>query len=194
MYIPDCFSIKDKEEMYSFIKRNAFGQLISNVEGRIFSTYMPFLLSEDKTYITGHIAKSNPQHSTLNGQNVLVTLEGPHGYVSPSWYESSGVPTWNYQAVHIYGEAKVFTNTDMLKKCVDTITEKYESLLHEPWIPQYKASALNMIVGVEITIRELQCKYKLSQNKSENDRKEVIRQQKLLGNFALAEEMERNTL
>jgi len=194
VYTPDHFAVKDKEEIYSFIRKHTFGQLISTLEGRIFSTYMPFLLSDDQTCITGHIAKPNPQHSSLNGQEVLITLEGPHGYVSPSWYEGPGVPTWNYQAVHIYGKAKVFTDTDKLKTVVDTLTDKYERLLHDPWIPQYKAAALDMIVGIEVNISEIQGKYKLSQNRSINDRKEVIRQLKLLDNPALAKEMELHTL
>jgi transcriptional regulator len=193
MYIPDHFSIKDTDEIDSFIRNNAFGQLISNLEGRIFSTYMPFILSEDQVRITGHVAKSNPQHPVLNGQEVLITLEGPHNYVSPSWYEGPGVPTWNYQAVHIYGEARVFTDTDRLKTVVDTLTSNYECSLPEPWEPKYKASALNAIIGVEVIIREIQCKYKLSQNRTANDRKEVIRQLKTLGNLALAEEMELHT-
>lgn len=93
MYIPDKFTVNDNEEIYAFIKKHLFGQLISVLEGRIFSTYMPFILSEDLTCIIGHITKSNPQHVELNGQEVLITLEGPHGYISPSWYEEPGVPT-----------------------------------------------------------------------------------------------------
>lgn len=191
MYIPKHFEITDKQEILEFANEHAFGQLISNVEGRPFSTHIPFLFSEDGTTIFGHVAKQNPQHSQLEGQEVLITLEGPHDYVSPSWYSSAGVPTWNYQAVHIYGEAKTFGGADRLKNLVDSLTEKYESIYEEPWQGEYKASMLGAIVGLEISINEVQCKYKLSQNRSAQDQTSVAEHLKKAGSHSLAKAMER---
>ncbi len=93
MYIPKHFEITDKDEIFSFVEANAFGQLISNVSGRFFSTHLPFLLSEDRSKIVGHMALQNPQHAEIDGQEVLITLEGAHDYISPSWYRGPGVPT-----------------------------------------------------------------------------------------------------
>ena len=78
MYIPRHFEVTDEREIYAFIESNAFGQLITNVAGRPFSTHIPFLLSGDRTRLTGHIARQNPQASSVEGQEVLVTLQGPH--------------------------------------------------------------------------------------------------------------------
>ena len=194
MYIPKCFEITDQEEFFAFIEANAFGQLISSVGGKIFSTHMPFLLSQDKTKILGHLALQNPQHLDLHGQEVLITLQGPHDYISPSWYCSAGVPTWNYQAVHIYGQANVFLCTEKIKSVVDTLTQKYESAFSQPWKSEYKAAMLSAIVGVEITISEIQCKYKLSQNRSAQDRTQVITQLNEVGSHKLASSMARNEL
>lgn len=96
MYIPKHFEITDVDEIFDFIADNSFGQIISNVGEKVFSSHIPFLISEDKTKIIGHLAKQNPQHIELDDQEVLVTLQGPHDYISPSWYVGSGVPTWNY--------------------------------------------------------------------------------------------------
>jgi transcriptional regulator len=194
VYIPKYFEISDKEEIFAFVDANAFGQLISNVDGKLFSTHMPFLLSDDKTKIIGHLALQNPQHSELDGQEALVTLQGPHDYISPSWYASPGVPTWNYQAVHIYGKANVFSSTEKIKSVVDTLTQKYETALPQPWIPEYKTAMLSAIVGVEITISEIQCKYKLSQNRSAQDRAQVVTQLNEVGSHKLASSMVRNEL
>lgn len=194
MYIPKHFEISDKDEILAFIEENAFGQLISKVDGRLFSTHMPFLLSDDKTRIIGHLASQNPQHSELEGQEVLITLQGAHDYISPSWYDAPGVPTWNYQAVHIYGTCTVFTSPAKIQSVVDTLTQKYESALPQPWKAQYKASMLGAIVGVEITISEIECKYKLSQNRSSQDRSQVIAHLRELGSNELAASMERNEL
>ena len=189
MYIPKQFEVTNKEEVFSFIEANAFGQLISNVKHKLFSSHIPFLLSDDKTKIIGHLSRQNPQYEELVGQETLITLEGPHDYISPSWYSSPGVPTWNYQAVHIYGHCQVFHCVDQLKEVVDALTHKYESSFQKPWQPNYKASMLKAIVGVEITISEIQCKYKLSQNRSNEDQEEAIKQLDLLGSTKLAKAM-----
>lgn len=192
MYIPRHFEIDDKEEAFAFIEANAFGQLISTVSGRLFSSHIPFLLDADGSKVVGHLAQENPQHKELDQAEVLVTFQGPHDYISPSWYSAPGVPTWNYQAVHLYGQCRVFHNPEKLKSIVDSLTNKYESSLREPWRPSYKPAMLGAIVGVEIQVSEIQCKYKLSQNRSDQDRAQVIEQLKALGSAKLAEAMERH--
>ncbi len=194
MYIPQHFEITDTNEIFAFVESNAFGQLISSVQGRPFSTHMPFLISEDRQKIVGHVAKQNPQHSQIDGQEVLVTFQGPHDYISPSWYNTPGVPTWNYQSVHIYGACKVFTDPEALKRVVESLTNKYESGFQEPWIPEYKTSMLGAIVGLEITIKEVQCKFKLSQNRSSKDRQQVVEQLQKKGSLKMAEAMRRSEL
>jgi len=194
VYIPQHFEINDQDEIFAFVEENAFGQLISNLGGRLFSTHIPFLLSQDRTKIIGHLALQNPQCSELEGQEVLVTLQGPHDYVSPSWYATPGVPTWNYQSAHIYGHCRVFTSPNEIQSVVDALTQKYESALPQPWKSQYKAAMLHAIVGVEISMSEIQCKYKLSQNRSPQDRSMVIGHLRAAGSDALASSMERNEL
>lgn len=174
MYVPADFKITDKAEIFSFIEGNSFGQLISVLEGKLTCTHMPFLVNNDKTKLLGHLARTNPQHRDIEDQEVLITLEGPHDYISPSWYTSPGVPTWNYQAVNIYGICRVFNDTADLKSLVDQLTYKYEQALIPSWQPQYNQAMLKHIVGIEITISDTQCKYKLSQNKSQQDREQII--------------------
>ena len=186
MYIPRHFEVTDNDEIFAFIDANAFGQIISSVQGKLFSSHIPFLLSSNKQKLVGHLAKQNPQHADIDQQDVLVTLLGPHAYISPSWYKSPGVPTWNYQAVHIYGACKVFDAHEKLKTLVESLTDKYESSFQVPWQPDYKASMLGAIVGIEVTIDEIQCKYKLSQNRSAEDREQVILQLENTGSIDLA--------
>lgn len=192
MYIPEHFEVTDNEEIFSFVEANAFGQLISQVNGRLFSSHIPFLVSNDRTRMFAHLAKSNPQLIEIEKQEVMLTFEGPHDYISPSWYSGSGVPTWNYQAVHIYGKCKVFSDASRLKEVVDSLTNKYESGLEKPWKPEYKSTMLGAIVGVEVQINEAQCKYKLSQNRPAKDQQLVIENLLSLGSTKLAEAMEKN--
>jgi len=194
MHIPNVFKVTDGKEIQSFIESNAFGQLISNSGGRLASTHIPFFLSDDKTRLLGHLARINPQLQDIEGQEVLVTLQGAHDYISPSWYAGSGVPTWNYQAVHIYGQCRVFNEPAKLKQLVDTLTDKFESGFSIPWQPEYNAAMLGAICGVDISISEIQCQYKLSQNRSAQDRTQLIQQLKANASTQLAEAMQRHYL
>jgi transcriptional regulator len=191
MYIPKYFEITDKNEQYAFIAANGFGQLISTSNDRPCSTHLPFLLSEDKTKLLAHLATQNSQVDNINGQQVLVTLQGAHDYISPSWYEGAGVPTWNYQAAHIYGVCQTFTDAERLEHVVNKLTAKYEANMPSPWQPDYNPKMLNAIIGIEISISEIQCKYKLSQNKSDQDQQQVIDQLNASGSKAVAKAMQR---
>jgi transcriptional regulator len=124
---------------------------------------------------------------------VLVTFLGPHDYISPSWYQNPGVPTWNYQAVHIYGRCHVFDDAGTLAGIVDALSRRYESAFEKPWQPQYRDAMLKAIVGVEIGIDEIECKYKLSQNRPAADQPGVVDNLERLGSHALAQAM-RKTL
>lgn len=194
MYIPKNFQIGNEAEIFDFIQNNAFGQLVSNVNGRLFSTHLPVLLSDDKKYLVGHLARANPQHLQLEGQEVLVTLTGPHGYISPSWYENPGVPTWNYQAVHIYARARVFDDREKLMSVVEALTLQYERHQPEPWRPAYNEAMLKAIIGIELEIEEIQCKFKLGQNRVQEDIAGAVKNLRATGAVELATAMEKHGL
>ncbi len=189
MFIPAHFEITDKDEIFSFIKANAFGQLISHVDHQLFSSHIPFLVSDNNSSLICHVAKQNPQWKNIEDQEILITFQGPHDYISPSWYKSPGVPTWNYQSVHVYGKPKLITDLEQIKRIIEELTGIYESSNKNPWVPEYKISLLNVIVGIEIQITNIQCKYKLSQNRSAIDQQQVIKELKIKGSTTLAQAM-----
>lgn len=189
MYIPKHFEVTGTDEIFSFINANAFGQLISTVKGQLFSSHIPFLVSEDKTSLICHIAKQNPQWEDIENQEALITFQGPHDYISPSWYSSPGVPTWNYQTVHVYGKPKLITESEKIKSIIETLTNIYESSNDQPWIPEYKGTLVNVIIGIEIEITNIQCKYKLSQNRSISDQQQVVKELNKKGSVELAKAM-----
>lgn len=191
MYIPDSFDITDHNQLFEFIAANSFGQLVSTVEGRHFSSHIPFMVDEKKRLLISHMAKDNPQWNCMAGQEVLVTFQEPHDYISPTWYASPGVPTWNYQAVHIYGTAKILTEKDAITAILDDLTSCHESAYSTPWKPEYSDKLLNHIVGIHIEISEIQGKFKLSQNRSDIDRHQVIRKLQAHGSAQLAAAMQK---
>jgi transcriptional regulator len=169
MYIPKPFEIVDENTIDDFIRANAFGQLISQHENKPFCTHLPFLLAEDNQHLLVHMARQNPQWTTLAGQQVLVTFQGPHDYISPSWYQKSGVPTWNYQAVHVYGQAEIIEQPQQLASLVESLTERYEQKQASPWRASYPSNMLKAIVAIKIHINEKQAKFKLGQNRGQKD-------------------------
>jgi len=193
MYVPDHFSVSERNEIFAFVDANAFGQLISIDGERPFASHLPFLVASDRKSIQCHLARQNPQWQHLQDQQVLVTFLGPHDYISPSWYQTPGVPTWNYQAVHVYGRCRVFEDAETLAGVVEALSRRYESAFEKPWQPQYRDAMLKAIVGVEISIDEIEAKYKLSQNRPVTDQQGVVDHLDELGSTALAAAM-RKTL
>lgn len=195
MYLPKHFTIDDQQELFRFIRANAFGQLISTLQGRLISSHIPVLLTENNDLLVAHLARPNPQLREIDGQEVLVTLQGLHDYISPTWYENAGVPTWNYQAVHVYGTCHIVDDEQRLRDIIESLSAVYESSQPSPWKPDYPDSMLRGIVGIEIAITELQGKYKLSQNRPREDQLGVIRLLRERGNYQLADLMaEQNQL
>jgi len=194
MYVPKHFEISAAEEIYTFLDANAFGQLVSLQDGQLAASHLPFLVAEDRNYLLCHLARQNPQWQQLENQQVLITFLGAHDYISPSWYQAAGVPTWNYQALHIYGRCRVFDDPKPLGNLVNRLTQRYESGFETPWEPQYREAMLKAIVGVEIEIEDIQCKYKLSQNRPAADHQGVIDKLDKLGSDSLVNAMRKTLL
>ena len=120
------------------------------------------------------MARANPQWRHFsNGADVMVLFQGPHAYISPSWYLAPGVPTWNYAVAHVYGSARALDDPSRIKDIVERLTDKYERNNQPPWTPDYDLGLLQAIVGIEIGIKEVQGKFKLGQNRSAADRAAV---------------------
>ena len=175
MYVPNHFCEDDAEKLAALIEENSFGVLVTVAEGRPFASHIPFLYDRGANVLRGHVARANPQWRHFRpGTEVMVLFQGPHGYISPSWYLSPGVPTWNYATAHVYGSARALEEPSRIKTIVEGLTAKHERGNQPPWVPTYDPKMLNAIVGVEIAIKEVQGKFKLNQNRSAADRAAVI--------------------
>ncbi len=175
MYIPSHFRESDERVLAEFIDAYSFGTLVT-VEGALpFASHLPFLHDREGRTLHAHVARGNPQwqHVAANA-DVLVMFQGPHGYVSPTWYAEPGVPTWNYTAVHVYGRARVLDDAAATGRHVEKLAARFERGSAAPWVPDYDARRLAGIVGIEIAIGEIQGKFKLSQNRSAEDRTRVV--------------------
>lgn len=183
MYIPKYFKVTNVDEIWDFVQKNSFGTIITTKKEKPIATHLPFGLTKkgDDYFITGHMAYGNPQWRTFETcENVLVMFQGPHSYISSSWYENEEVPTWNYQAVHIYGKASILERDELIEE-LTIMMEKYEKHRENPILwdnlsPQLLERQLKAIVGFKIKVEDIQAAYKLSQNRNDTDYMNIIDQ------------------
>ncbi|MPQ76503.1 FMN-binding negative transcriptional regulator [Hydrogenovibrio sp. JE_KL2] len=187
MYRPEAFSENNLQAIYQLIQDNPFAMIVTTDQGQPFVSHLPLMFEPDdngKGKIIGHMARANPQWQHLaEGQQALVVFQGPHAYVSPSWYEvpdEAVGPTWNYAVVHISGKTKLIEDQDALRDRLQQLTQTHEAAFAKPWQlnldDRKRRNLLKMIVGFEMNIEDINAKFKLSQNRSQTDRKNVINQ------------------
>ncbi len=185
MYIPKHNSENDLATLQTLMRDYSFATLVSAQEDGVpFATPLPFLYeSKPGAYGTlkAHLALGNPQWRTFQPEReVLVIFQGPHAYISPSWYDVElSVPTWNYATVHAYGRPRIITDQSELYSHLKTLVATYEAQFANPWpfehLPmEYVERQMQGIVGFAIEITRLEGKFKMSQNRSIHERERVI--------------------
>ncbi|MEJ1223693.1 FMN-binding negative transcriptional regulator [Sediminicola sp. 1XM1-17] len=198
MYIPAHYKNENLKEVKEFIKKNSFGILVNLVKGRPWASHIPLELDVDvdgQDILVGHISKANLQLEDLaKDQEVLCIFNGPHSYISSSWYQEEEVPTWNYIAVHVYGTLHIMDEGAVLAS-LHKLVDKYEQDSERP-ISLHDLSPNTMrqikgIIGFQIVIKDIQAAYKLSQGRKE-DHPNIIHELKKTGcpaSGAIAEHM-----
>jgi len=181
VYIPEFNRQEDRAATLAFMKANPFAILVSNVEGIPFATHLPLLIDEigDRVVVQGHMAKANAHWKSMKeGEESLVIFHGPHAYISPGLYENrESVPTWNYAAVHLYGEPTLFTDEESLRATLHRMIDTFESSYMAQWSElseQYRSRMMKHIVGFDIKVKRLEAKFKLSQNRTKGEQARVI--------------------
>jgi transcriptional regulator len=186
MNIVPAFAITETSEVASLIREIGFAQIVTNSGEEFVASSIPLVLHENRSQwkLIGHLAKTNPQAKLEGAHRCLVIFVGPNSYVSPTAYASlqetgKVVPTWNYVEVHLQGRLFIHNEKETLLDHVNELSDSYEISRDEPWksedAPQdYVEGLLKGIVKVEIEILSFQAKAKLSQNKSEMDRKSIV--------------------
>jgi transcriptional regulator len=182
MYVPKVFAVEDLARLHDFIEAFNFGTIVTERDGELTASHVPFVLDrsvEPYGALRAHVAIRNPQLKDLqSGSQALVIFQGPHAYVSPSWYvRPENVPTWNYTAVHAYGVPRIGDRTAMIALLKD-LTRQHEKSFEHPWDFDPDAAwiqkLLPEIAAFEIKIEKLQGKFKLNQNRTAADRDGVI--------------------
>jgi transcriptional regulator len=208
MYRPSHFQEDRPEVLHALIRAHPLAQLVTAGGQGIEANPLPMLIdpaASPNGTLRGHLARANDQVAALRavGQ-ALVIFQGPQAYVSPSWYPSKAehgkvVPTWNYVAVHAWGVPKVIDDAAWLRRLIEDLTISQEQHRPNPWAvgdspEEFIDTMVKAIVGIEIPIDRIEGKWKLSQNRSDPDRRGVAEGLRAEGNETMAELVEDDSM
>jgi transcriptional regulator len=193
VYVPEHFRESRSEVLRAFVARHPLATLVANTTEGLTANHIPMLwinAEDGSSVLRGHIARANTLWRLLEpGAGVLAIFSGAQHYVSPRWYASKHedtrvVPTWNYAAVHLRGYIRFIDGASWLRGMVELLTDIHEETSsHEGadaarWnvsdAPEsYIASMLRAIIGFEISVVDIEGKFKGSQNRPMADRRNV---------------------
>jgi transcriptional regulator len=184
MYVPPFNAVPDEAEVRALVETIDSAELVTvGPDGYPLATLLPIIWKGDR--VIAHLARANDHWRSIEPDSpALFVCTGPDAYVSPSWYASKrehgrAVPTWNYASVHLSGRVRVYDDHEWLRDAVTILTERHEGRREEPWQvtdapAAYVEAQLRGIVGLEMTVERVEAKRKLSQNRSEADRRGVV--------------------
>jgi len=185
MYTSSSFKQENPDILFDLIEEYNFGILFSQHHEQPEATHLPFLVDKDRGkngVLIAHFAKANKHWQKIDEmKDVLTVFQGPHTYISPSWYiNRAEVPTWNYATVHVYGKPKIIQTEKDLRAMVVRLTHFHEKNIDSNWQLDEVSKKdfetdLKGIIGVEIEISRMEGKFKFNQNKNTEDQLSVIK-------------------
>lgn len=193
------FASEDPELVRQLVRDHPWATLVSATGSGLAASHYPVLLDEDAPGLTLLTHLGRPDEEVLEierGEEVLVIIQGHHGYISPGWYlpQERIVPTWNFTVAHLHGTPQILDedeNFEVLTKLV----EHFERRLDQPaFLEPADAPIAKGTVGLRIPIDRFEMKRKLSQNKGDETRRNIVAALRGDGPYQhplLADEMER---
>jgi transcriptional regulator len=182
VYVPAHFSAGDRAAIARLVHEHPFATLITPAAPEPLVSHLPLIHVADcepHGTLLGHFARANPHARGSDSGPSTAIFHGPHAYVSPSWYAEPGaaVPTWNYVVVHAHGRVELAASPTETRAILDLMVHRFESARPAPWTMGLDhdrlAAMVGAIVGFRIKVKRIDAKFKLSQNRSRDDRTRV---------------------
>lgn len=182
LYLPPHFSAGDRAAIARIVDEHPFATLVTPVSPEPLVTHLPLIHVADSGphgTLLGHFARANPHWQAATTVDSIAIFHGPHAYVSPSWYgePAAAVPTWNYAVVHVHGSIELTPHSAETREVLDRMVDRFESARPAPWrlgLDGARLDAmLSAIVGFRFRIKRIDAKFKMSQNRSADDRNRV---------------------
>ncbi|ROP64503.1 FMN-binding negative transcriptional regulator [Curtobacterium sp. ZW137] len=195
------FLMTEADEVKRLVDGNPWATIVSHTAAGIVASHYPFLLettTDDEIVLVSHVGRPDELAHELGQHEVLVIVQGPHGYVSPAWYPASQfVPTWNHVTAHLWGVPEILTDEENFR-VLGELVDHFEREMPEPVSLDVDEDTARRIakgtVGIRIRVTRFDARAKLSQNKAPDVVDDVIAGLRGDGPYAspaLADEMER---
>lgn len=190
MYVAPTYAEADPAKIREIIRTYSFATVVTCGSEEPAATHVPLHFEQDDAgaeCLYGHVSKANPQWRHFGAhRSAMAVFQGPHHYVSPSWYDHMNVPTWNYIAVHVYGRTLLVTDPQELRSMFTRLIETHETSLGsgysiESMTPAYYTKELKGLVAFKICIDRIEANFKLSQNRHDRDHANIRKQLNALG-------------
>lgn len=194
MHPNPAFRRVDAAQSLALVRARSFGILVAQGAEGPLASHIPFMLSDDGSVVEFHLVRHSAMARAIaDGAPVRLIVDGPEGYISPDWYGvADQVPTWNYVAVHLVGEARL-SDEDGFRDLLDRLSAHFEARLlpKKPWTSDKMAEGvmermMRGIVPCVMRVSDLQSTWKLGQNKTEDARAGAAKGLEGQGNAALA--------
>ena len=181
MYSPKFNQVADRTVLIEAMRAYSFATLFGPPEGAdgFTATHLPLVVKDEGPHglLEGHFAKANRHWQALAGRETLVVFNGPHSYVSPTLYvEELSVPTWNYIAIHAYGTLELVEGEAEKDALLKGLIGANEPAFAEKWnaMPEgFRRTMLAGIQGFRIPISRIEGKFKISQNRTPQERASI---------------------
>ncbi len=188
MYTPKLHEEKRLDVLHQLIKDYPLGTLVVMWQGELVANAIPFYLDAGRGEfgtLVAHISRANPLWELPESDiSALVIFQGPQAYISPAWYPSKAehgkaVPTWNYVMVQASGKPRFIQDRAWLLAHVEELTSTHEQGRAQPWLvtdapEDFVERLLKGIVGIEIPLKKIVGKWKVSKDRPEVDKVGII--------------------
>lgn len=180
MYSPKLYREEDRRKILEFIRQNEFATLVLFDGKKPVASHLLVEVVEDgeRVNIYGHMSRANPLCKLFEAdREALVIFQGPHTYISATWYDHVNVPTWNYISVHAYGRPSLVTDHDEMYALLSRLVERHEAdhTYRMETLPQdFVEKEMKGIAAFKVEATRLEAAFKLSQNRNDTDYQNII--------------------
>lgn len=171
----------DAAEVKRLIRRNPWMTYVSPASTGLVASHYPTLLEEtddDSIVLVSHFGRPDEVAHELGAHEVMVIVQGPHGYISPNWYaEGDFVPTWNHVTAHLYGVPELLEpeeNLSILARLVDHFEQRMPTPVSLDIDLDKAARIARGTVGLRLRVTRFDARAKLSQNKPAEVREQIM--------------------
>jgi transcriptional regulator len=167
------FVLSDVGEVKRLVRENPWATLVSSPDVGLVASHYPVLLEEtadDTISIVSHVGRPDEQAHELGDHEVLLIVQGPHGYISPGWYPSDQIiPTWNHVTAHLYGTPEILSEEENFR-VLGELVDSFERVMPEPSSLTLDSEGSPRVargtVGIRLRVTRFDARLKLSQDKA----------------------------